>query len=261
MTDNNVFDVYAAPLAADGTLTSRWEDMQQFQAIQAVITGDELIASARFEWSNDAATVRFIQPWVAGENPISYGGAMAAATLTQAKFVRIVVENGSTAQGPSWMLQTTLLNEAPAGYVSPLVDYPDDSDPGQTVKAIMFGRRLGDVDPQYTHLLVDDGGELIVSDGPLPTTAFGQRIPATLDSTLVTSFNPEERSSLSIFNSSTVGFLYIRLDAPVDVALSDWDYRITPGGFWVAPRWGGDVYVAWDDDTDGFAHCQEVTGD
>lgn len=260
MTGQNVYDSYADPLGADAVFTSRWEDTQSFSAFSAMLTGDEVIESARFEWSNDAATVRFVQPWVTGENPVSYGGTMGAATPTQSKYVRVVVENGSNAQGPTWLVQTTLLTETPSGYVSPLIDYPEDSDPGQTVKAILIGRRIGDVDPQYTHVLLDDGGELITSAGPLPTTNFGQRIPATLDSTLVTSITPEERSSLSIFNSSTAGNMYVRLAADVDIAENDWDYKVLPGWLWVAPKWGGDVYIAWDSDADGFGHAQEVTG-
>lgn len=260
MADQNVFDVYTAPLGADATFTSRWEDLQGFSAITAMITGDEIIDSARFEWSDDASTVRFVQPWITGENPLSYGGTMSASTPTQAKFVRVVVENGSNAQGPTWTVQTTLLFATPSGYVSPVVDFPEDSDPGQTTKAIMIGRRIGDVDPQYTHLLVDGNGELIVSDGPLPTTNFGQRIQATLTSTLVTSFNPEQRNSLSIYNSSTEGNLYVRLGLDVDLAFDEWDWRVPPGWTWVAPNWGGDIYIAWDSDVDGYAHCQEVYG-
>lgn len=259
-SENNVFNELSGPLAADATIVSDWYDMRGFQAVSGILNGDEIFAEVRFEWSVDKATVQLSQIWFADGNPISYGGAVAAATMTQAKYVRLVVINGPTPQTDTWRALVTLLESPPTGIVSPLVEFPRDSDPGQTVKAVLFGRRLGDVEPQYTHVLVDNGGEIIISEGPLPTTEFDQRIPATLVSTEVLSFSPENRSSLSIYNSSTAGNMYVRLGEDVDVALNDWSWRVLPGWTWIAPRWGAEVYIAWDDDTDGFAHCSEVTG-
>lgn len=260
MTDNNVFDSSTGPLGAGATWRSDWMDMRGFQAVTAVLTGDEIIAEARFEWSHDASVVQLSQVWLENVNPISFGGAATSGVTPQAQFVRLVVVNGGNAQGPTWRALVSLMQAPPTGFVAPLVAFPRDSDSGQTSRAVMFGRRVGSVDPQYTQVLVDGGGELITSDGPLPTTAFGQRIPATLTSTLVTSFFPEERSSLTIHNSSTSGNMYVRLALDVDLAFDEWDYEVLPGWLWVCPRWGGDVYIAWDDASDGFAHCSEVTG-
>lgn len=258
-SENNIFRRVTGPLGGNATLTSDWYDMRGFQAISGVLDGDQIFADVRFEWSDDTLTVRLAQTWFSAGNPISYDG-VSAATPTQSRYVRVVVVNGPTPQAAEWGVLVTLLEAVPAGLVSPIVEFPRDGDQGQTVKAIMFGRLLGDVDPQYTQVLVDNGGEIIISEGPLPTTEFDQRIPATLVSTEVTSFSPENRSSLSIYNSSTAGNMYVRLGEDVDVALNDWSWRVLPGWTWIAPRWGAEVYIAWDDDTDGFAHCSEVTG-
>lgn len=248
-------------LGSSAVFTGDWIKVTSYNSVTVMIAGDEIIASARIEWSDDGVTVREVQPIITDENPLSYNGSVTAHSTVQAAYRRVVVENGGTAQTSGvFVVQSQLRRGTPVGYISPLVSEPEDGDPGQTVKAVMYGRRLGDVDPQYVQVLVDDGGEIVISSGPLPTTEFDQRIPATLVSTEVTSFNPEERSSLSIYNSSTVGNMYVRLGEDVDVALEDWSWKVLPGWTWVAPEWGAEVFIAWDDDTDGFAHCSEVTG-
>ncbi len=260
----NVFDRSVAPLGEDATYTGEWQDMQQYAAIAAVVAGDQIISAARFEWSDDASTVKATQPWITAQNPISYGGSISAATPTQSKFVRLVVVNGGSAQGPTWSVQTALLDEVPGGYVAPLVDFPRDADPGETVRAVMYGRRIGDVDPQYTHILVDDGGAVVTSPGPNPTTATRNLVPVdTAPQQLDFGIFGLQRKGLTVLNDSVVSTLLIKLGfAPFDV--TDYDYEVPPGHTWTLPTrrvpYGDSIFGIWDvSDPEGFARVMEIS--
>lgn len=250
------------PLVANDSFVSPWFPMAASanERLMVVLNTDQIVASARLEWSGDGTIVTSSDEIITDYSPVSNGGGISNMFTASDEWVRVVVENAGTDQTFLELRTFVATSTAHAAPLKPVGTYPADKDASTTVRAVLYGRRAAPGDPVYTQVLVDGGGRLLIGQGTLPTSNFGQRIAASLVSAPIFSLFPDLRDSLSIFNSSTVGNLYIRLALDVDVAFGDWDYKILPGGMWVAPRWGGDVYLAWDDDSDGFAHVQEVYG-
>lgn len=263
MADNNVFDSSNGPLGAGATWTSAWMDMRGFQAVTAVLTGDEIFAEARFEWSHDASVVQLSQVWLEQVNPLSFGGAATSGVTPQAQFVRLVVVNGGNAQGPSWRALVSLMQSPPTGFVAPLVAFPRDSDPGQTVRAILYGRVPGVSTPQYVHILTDGNGAVQVAPTPPLGSAFGVSVAASETSVqLDTGIFGDSRQDVTVFNDSQRGTLHIRLGGPVDIDSGIWDYKVLPQGTWTIPSvrvpFGGDIFGQWDVVDDALTEAAHV---
>lgn len=111
----NIVYAHTETLGAGQTFTSIWYDLHGFAGISALIDGIQTVTSGRVEWSNDAVNVRFVSAFVTAQIPSSMtGGAGSFVSPTLSRYVRLVVENGGTAQvAPDFLAQLVLLWASP----------------------------------------------------------------------------------------------------------------------------------------------------
>lgn len=125
---------------------------------------------------------------------------------------------------------------------------------------IIYGRRPGVGEPQYTPVLVDGNGHMPASRPPNPEASGRHSTEASLTSVqLDFGVFGAERKMFTVFNDTQEGTLHIALG--VDAALDDFDYKVPPQHTWHLPAsnylWGGDIFGVWDV-ADGYAQIVEM---
>lgn len=248
----------STPLGPSGTFAGQFTEVVGFTSLTVLLFADQIVSSAVLQWSSDGVNVDDEQEFFGGFWPGSFGQGVVVHSTVRARYVRVRVVNGGTAQ-TSFRVQSLLRKGVPIGYVSPLSMFPADADDAQTVKAVLYGRRPSG-SPTYTQIAVDGNGKLQVVRPPNPTANTRTLVNASLASQRldIGLFGPN-RKHFYVFNDTNKGVLHIRLGGAA--ALDDFDFKVRPQEPWQLPHdwyiWGGAVHGVWDKE-DGVARCSEI---
>lgn len=256
--ENNIVDPQNSSnvlLGAMGSFIGPWVNVTDYTSITALMVADQIVISARFEWSEDAVNVRDDSPFLVNSNPVSFGGGLRTSVSIPTQYYRIVVENGSTPQS-IFVLNSMLRRGTPSGFISPIIMAPVAADDALTVKSVLFGTSPGGFVP----ILTDGNGILEVTRPPNPTGADRTIITASIGTSqrLDPGTFTAQRKDFFLFNDTITGNLYIKLGA--DASLTDFDFKVPSQHSWVVPHdwvmWGDSINGIWDT-ADGVARCME----